>query len=254
MKSISKDLWFEIEKLLPKKMNSVGRPEFCAKRTLEGIFFVLKTGCQWHSLPEKYGKSSTVHGKFMRWCKLGIFKKILIKAREYYRKRNSKNSWFAFDTLIKKAPFAEYGGPNPTDRAKQGIKHSLLVDKKGAPLFVDIAAANVHDSNLLKPIIATLRKSKHKRTLAADSAFDAKFLYDLCNQKNITLDAATNSRRSKNKSEHKPKARWIVERTLGWLSWLQGLKTCWAKSKISHLAFLQIACSIQLFKMGEIFV
>ena len=117
-----------------------------------------------------------------------------------------------------------------------------------------MAPANVHDSKLLKPILQTLRKSKNKRTLAADSAFDAKFLYEYCSRKNIKLDAATNIRRSKNKPKHKPRNRWVVERTFGWLAWYRGLKICWAKSKISHLSFLQIACSIQLFKMSGIFV
>ncbi|NRB21268.1 transposase, partial [Candidatus Dependentiae bacterium] len=41
------------------------------------MIFVLKTGIQWHNLPEKYGCSSTVHGKFMRWCRLGIFQKMI---------------------------------------------------------------------------------------------------------------------------------------------------------------------------------
>ena len=90
-RSISNDLWYKIEKLLSKNKNRVGRPEFDNKKAFNGIIFVLKTGIQWHNLPEKYGCSSTVHGKFMRWCRLGIFQKMIVKVREYYRRRNSKN-------------------------------------------------------------------------------------------------------------------------------------------------------------------
>lgn len=116
--------------------------------------------------------------------------------------------------------------------------------KKGAPLYVEVSAANIHDSQLLKPFINCLPKSKSLKVLPADSAFDVKSLYELCQKKNILLDAATNVRRNKNKQKYKPDHRWIVERTLGWLSWYKGLKICWAKSKRSYLAFLAFACFI----------
>lgn len=254
MKSITIDLWIEIEKLLPPKKNKVGRPEKGNKMAFFGMLYILKNGSLWHELPEKFGKPSTVHGKFMKWCRLGIFRKTLKIIRKYYFKKHKPQKWYAFDTLAKKAPFAKFAGPNPTDRAKQGTKQAILVDQRGAPLYVNVAAANVHDSKLLKPIINQLTPSKKKKILAVDSAFDAKFLYVFCNKKNIILDAATNVRRNKNKEKYKPANRWIVERTLGWLSWYRGIKICWAKLKISHLSFLQIASSIQLFKMLGIFV
>ena len=218
MKSISDELWIEIEKFLPEKESDVGRPEMCSRTALNGILFVLKTGIQWHNLPEKYGKPSTVHGKFMKWCRAGVFEKILIKAREYYRKRNSQNIWYAFDTLLKKGPFAQFGGANPTDRSKQGVKQALLVDRKGAPLFVYLTAANVHDSKTLEPIINQLRRSKRVRIIAADSAFDVKYLRSICADKKIALLASTNPRRSKNKHIYKPLHRWIIERSFGWFA------------------------------------
>src|SRR5215203_5042431 len=41
-------------------------------------------------------------------------------------------------------------GPNPTDRAKNGLKRSLLVEADGGPLSVVIAGANVPDFKLLE--------------------------------------------------------------------------------------------------------
>ena len=40
-------------------------------------------------------------------------------------------------------------GPNPTDRAKPGVKESLLVEGAGGPLAVVLAGANVPDAHLL---------------------------------------------------------------------------------------------------------
>jgi len=253
MKCIPDLLWRELEKLLPKKETKVGRPEFDNKKTLEGIIYILYTGSQWHMLPENYGYPTTVHGKFMKWCRLGIFQKMMVKAREYYRKRNSKNNWYAFDTISKKAPFAKCAGKNPTDRAKRGIKHLILADRKGAPMFIAIAPANTHDSKLYESILTQLNKSKNVRIITADSAFDVKALYQSSKQKNIALVASSNPRRDKNKHKFHAPYRWIIERTFGILSWFRGLKNCWNKTFGSYLAFLQIACSLRLFKMAGIF-
>ena len=93
MKHIPDLLWREIEKIIPCKQPSVGRPEFDARKTFDGILFILITGSQWHMLPEKYGCPTTVHGKFIKWCRMGVFQKMMVRAREYYRIRNSKNNW-----------------------------------------------------------------------------------------------------------------------------------------------------------------
>ena len=41
-------------------------------------------------------------------------------------------------------------GPNPTDRGKNGLKRSLLVEADGGPLAAVIAGANVPDFKLLE--------------------------------------------------------------------------------------------------------
>jgi len=251
MKFISDELWSEVESLFSStKKTKVGRPTTCDHRqALEGIMFVMYTGCQWKALPKEYGCRSTVHGKLMKWCKMGVFEKIMSKSIEYYHKYHPESNWFALDTTIKKAPFADFGGKNPTDRAKQGIKEAILVDRKGAPMAVFVTAANVHDSKLLEPIVQQLVQSNDIRIIAADSAFDAKNLYTLCTNKNIALVTSTNRRRKKNAHVFHAPYRWIVEQVIGILSWFRGLKFCWNKLLETRTAFLQLACSYRLFRM-----
>ena len=81
---ITNSLWNEIKEVIPVKNTPIGRPEWCPRKTLEGIFFVLHTGCQWLSLPSCYGNPKTIHGKFIRWCKAGVFEKINALALKYY--------------------------------------------------------------------------------------------------------------------------------------------------------------------------
>lgn len=238
-----------IEHVFPRKKTRIGRPEMCPRRALNAMWYVLKTGCQWSMLPNELGCSSTVHGKFIQWCRSGVMKKIMDSARKIYEKNNSENNWYAIDSSSKKAPFARFGGKNPTDRAKRGIKHVIIVDRKGNSIYVDVAPANTHDSKLFEPILAQIKKKKKVRIMAADSAFDVKRLYVKCKEKNIALVATPNQRRKKNVHKFNVPHRWVVERAFGILSWLRGLKICWAKTIESSLGFLQLACSIRLLKM-----
>jgi len=61
---------------------------------------------------------------------------------------------------LKKSPFEQFGGKNPTDIAKMGIKHAVLVDRKWAPMFSAVFPANKHDSKTLKKTVGKMRKSK----------------------------------------------------------------------------------------------
>lgn len=252
---ISDSLWNEIENAIPKKTNKVGRPESPPRIVLEGIVFILQTGSQWKRLPKEYGAPSTIHGKFMIWARSGVFEEIMFLAKKFYESRNNKMpNWIATDTSSSKAPFANWSGKNPTDRGKRGIKKSIMVDFAGAPIGLSVGPANRHDSKFL---YATIKDTNIKRKdsptiIAADSAYDTKTLRQKCAKANLVLLASTNRRRDKKKKKYWPQFRWLVERTIGWLSWNRSLKTCWCKTIVSFIALFRMAASIQLFKMSGV--
>ena len=258
MNMISDSVWNEIKDLIPRKKTAIGRPEWDNRKTLEGIFLIIKTGMQWKFLPQEFGKVSTVHGKFRKWIKMGVFEEIMHKAKIVYsRSLDQPMTWFASDTSHSKAPFAkDWSGKNPTDRAKRGVKRSIIVDINGAPLSVCVGPSNRHDINFFETTFYNLKfgKTDKARIMEVDSAYDCEYARQVCKKDNFCLLAATNIRRNKNKKVYKTFFRWIVERTFGWQSWFRGLKICWTKTKDSYIAFLQLVSSVQLFKLGGIFV
>ena len=54
------DLWEEIKLLLPpeKPNKTIGRPVVPFRKVLDGIVYILRTGCQWKMLPKEYGSGS----------------------------------------------------------------------------------------------------------------------------------------------------------------------------------------------------
>ena len=132
--TISDEFWERIQEDIPKterdpKKNYVhapgqGRKPMPARKALEGIFYVLRTGCQWKALPREYGSGSTVHRTFQKWLAAGFFEKIWAKGLEQYDELEGIGwEWQSLDGCMVKAPLAlESVGKNPTDRGKNGDK------------------------------------------------------------------------------------------------------------------------------------
>ena len=109
---ISEKLWQEIEPLLPKVVNrhrfGGGRPRISDKRAIEGIFFVLKTGCQWKALDvTSICSASVAHDRFQQWRKAGVFKALWKKGLEKYDEAKGIDwAWLSLDASMVKAPLA----------------------------------------------------------------------------------------------------------------------------------------------------
>jgi transposase len=67
--------WTLIEGLFPEQRR--GGTWNDHRLTFDGIFWILRTGAPWRDLPERYGKWPSVHHRFNRYRKSGVFDRIL---------------------------------------------------------------------------------------------------------------------------------------------------------------------------------
>jgi transposase len=105
--TISDELWDKIDDRLPyeKPKNTVGHPIISFRKVLDGILYILRTGCQWKMLPKDYGSGSTCHRRFQQLVQLDIFKKIWIRLlKEYDHTRGIKLIWQSLDSISIKSP------------------------------------------------------------------------------------------------------------------------------------------------------
>ncbi len=68
--------WRRICDILPGKAGDRGRCGEDNRLFVNGVLWVLRSGAHWHDLPERYGKWKTVHKRFTRWSKAGIWEKV----------------------------------------------------------------------------------------------------------------------------------------------------------------------------------
>src|SRR4030042_5544923 len=164
--TVSNELWNRVESLIPRRKRvkkrkylrrpGGGRKPMEPRKVFAGIVFVLRTGCQWKTLPqEEFGSASSIHQYFLEWKRQGVFVHLWRKGlSEYDEMEGIAWSWQSIDGAMVKAPLAlETVGANPTDREKNGTKRSLLVDGNGIPLSSVVSAAHRHDVALLEPTL-----------------------------------------------------------------------------------------------------
>ena len=107
IRKIPDELWNEIKLLLPpeKANNTIGRPIIPFRKVLDGILYVLRTGCQWKMLPKEYSSSSTCHRRFQEWASTKVFQILWVRVLEIYDDlRGIGWKWQSLDSISIKAP------------------------------------------------------------------------------------------------------------------------------------------------------
>lgn len=235
-----------------------GRRRCCFRLILNTIIYRIRSGVQWNHLPKEMADDSTAHRWFQRWCKDGIFEKIWAILIERCQELDAVDwQWQAVDGRMGKARFGgDKVGRNPTDRGKAGTKISLATEAGGRPLGITIAGANVHDTKLLAQTLNAIVVARPLSTTEAPQHLCLDKGYD-----NPTGHAATEAagyvphirrigeeKLDENGDKKYPARRWVVERTLAWLSKCRAILVRYDKNWENFLGCLQFACALLWFR------
>jgi transposase len=101
------ELWQRMQPLLPcyRKSRKGGRPRVDLRVVANGIFYVLRTGCQWKAAPREFGSGSTLHRYFQEWTAAGVFRKLWKAAiLEYDQRKGIQWNWQSVDGAMTKSP------------------------------------------------------------------------------------------------------------------------------------------------------
>lgn len=144
-------------------------------------------------------------------------------------------------------------GANPTDRAKAGSKRSILVDGGGGPLSAVVAGANVHDTKLLALTLEGIvveRPADAAENLCLDKGYDNP----IGRQAVAAHGYQGHIRRiGEEKLDSQgvkcyPARRWVVERTLAWLSKCRAILVRYDKKVSNYVGLIQLACALLWYR------
>ena len=132
----------------------------------------------------------------------------------------------------------------------------IYVDGNGIPLSTLVESAQKSEVKLALETISQvsvearpLHPKKKAGILVADKGYDAQWLRDKLQERNIR--AKIPKRRRKGQRDEPRynqtivdyyRTRWIVERTISWFSWYRRILTRWERDDEVYEAFLTIAC------------
>ena len=74
--ALTDESWEQVRPLLPPQ-KPTGRPAVDHRLMVEAMLWVVRTGSSWRELPEHFGPWSTVASRYQRWCKQGVWARIL---------------------------------------------------------------------------------------------------------------------------------------------------------------------------------
>ncbi len=136
------------------------------------------------------------------------------------------------------------------------MKRSLVVEADGGPLGVVIDGANVHDAKLLKRTLQAIvvpkprptpRKKQH---LCLDKGYDnpTGHAAATCRGHTPYIRRIGQEKLDRRGRKRYPARRWVVERTLSWLSKCRAILIRYDKKASNYLGLIQLACSLLWYR------
>src|SRR5215218_10326907 len=156
--ALSDDQFRLLEPLIPAAKPG-GRPRTTdMRRVLDGLFYVVRTGCQWRHLPPPpaFPPWPTVYGYMRAFLRDGVWESMrhhfVVMLREGAGREASPSATI-IDTQSAKT--TESGGPRGWDAAKRlkGRKRHVAVDTDGLLLGVIVHAADIQDADSLDDLL-----------------------------------------------------------------------------------------------------
>lgn len=213
--------WDLVKDLLPEP-SADGRPEKHPRREIvNAILYLVRSGCPWRYLPADLPPWQTVYWYFTRWEDAGVTEKLLaalrIKAR-IAQGREPEPSAGVLDSQSVKGADTVGRDSRGYDAGKKinGRKRFIVTDTAGLLITACVLAASWQDRDGGKTALLSVYLTSPVRYVFADSGFAGRFV-DWARDRLKTTVEIVRKPADQRGFAVQPR-RWVVERTLAWLT------------------------------------
>jgi len=218
--------WALIAPLLPApacQSRAGGRPESnCRRAVVDAIRYVAHNGCVWRAVPADFPPWRTVYGRYQRWNATGATIAVHGALRAAARQaagRNAEPTAAVIDSQSVRAAATVPKASRGWDNAKKvnGRKRHLAVDTLGLLLEILATPASVQDRDAAAPLLFNLKRARRRiRRAWADAVYAGKLQPWAATYLNLTVEIVKRPT-GQHTFEVLPR-RWVVERTLAWIT------------------------------------
>lgn len=220
-----------------------GRPPVHARRDIvDAIRYVAHNGCVWRALPADFPPWKTVYDYHARWTADGTVNRLHNALRDQVREaagRDPQPSAAIIDSQSVRAAETVAHTSRGYDAGKKvnGRKRHIAVDTIGLLLVVAVSAASVQDRHAGRTLIWAIRTCYRNVTLTwADSGYSGT-LTDVAAALGITVMIV--AKLAGQIGFHVLPRRWVVERTLSWISRCRRTVRDYERRPEHHAAIVQ---------------
>lgn len=213
--NLSDSQWQVISKYFDTQRNR----RYELREIINGILYLVKTGCQWRMLPKDFAPWQLVYYYFNRWKNQEIFEVIqesLVQQTRLKQGKTEQPTVGIIDAQSVKSTLvsSESRGFDAGKRIK-GIKRHIIVDTLGMVLAVVIQSASVQDRDGAMDVIAKLFETwNNVIKIFADNGYRGALIDKVKNKFKIAFEVI---KRSELHIFKVLPRRWIVERTFAWI-------------------------------------
>jgi transposase len=247
--------WAFMCPLLPPPART-GRPRADDRRTIEGILYILTTGCRWEDLPREYGAPTTVWRRLKRWGEEGVWQRIWRAALATLDGRGELD--WSMACLDGSFASAKKGGDQVglTKKGK-GTKWMLVIDGNGLPLGFHLDSIAAAEVKLAEQALDTVsvprprgRPKQRPKMPVADCGYDSSAFHRALRRRGMQMcipprhrPATWRAKRGRPIVARKEdyRQRYKVERTFAWLGNFRRLLVRWEQLSGAYRAFFAMA-------------
>jgi putative transposase len=235
--------WTIIEPLIPSA-KSGGRPRHLEMRqVVNALLYVTVGGIQWRLLPNDYPKWQSVYSYFRRWRDDGTWQRIHDTLRAQVRRQAGRHKHPTAGCLDSQSvKTTAVPGVRGYDKGKQvnGRKRHILVDTLGLLLVVVVTAASVPDVTAARRLLSHRPGAcKKLRRIWVDGGYRGTLLEWVAERCRCRLQVVLRS--DDQKGFVVLPRRWVVERTLAWLSQYRRLSKDYERLTTTSEALIYLA-------------
>ena len=234
--------WQRIYECLPAVGGIHVKDEQRTRRFIEGVYFVLRTGCQWCELPSCYGKWRSVHKRYEYWCRKGVWNVILSILSKGY----DGESVMIDATIVRSHPCSAGYKKDTQDkealgRSKGGFttKIHAVVDALGQALDFRLTGGQRHDITQGPALLSGFKNTN----VLADKGYDAQKLLSQLERQNCVpvIPPRKNRKNPRNYDKHLYKERHLVECFFNKIKHFRRVFSRFDKKASSFMGFLAYA-------------
>ena len=210
------------------------------RKAILAIWCVCFCGMQWRAIGQLCDiPFGTLYTLFARWTRLGLWRRLLNRLIRAWRLAcgdTADPSAVIIDSRSCHSAPTCFGRGFDGGKKIKGIKIHFAVDKYGFPLAINVSAANRHDSKGIVPVLHQLAGRGFKGTALGDLSYRGERLSKSGEALGITIQPSADS------GTFIPEGiRWVVERSLAWISRYRRLNTIFERTEGHLVAFIEIA-------------